>query len=508
PPPNLNPDEAAYISILPISNGQTGTVGETLETPLSVMVLDASSKPVQGASVTFRVISGGGEISDITPTDQFGVATATLTLGQETSVDPVYARQNASDKYITQAGLNVVDAYLSSSFGVVTTAQPFTAIGYPGEAVKLVLSNEDFVLGRVVLPLPYYALFTMVIQARDSFGNSVSNVQINFEPDHWEANELCSDLVEARAEVFGDGVTRVGGAAARLFAGWGYDSYALEASADGIAEKPRAYVSFVPGDSRSWACTVCVTHLYTANESTIDSVGNAIDAVKAGGKLPRYGLTRLMDINGIRETNLIEVDHKAITSGASILNENILNGRSEFDLQTSSSAGYNELEAKLENYYKAERTPPLPQGCPAFDPSSATERGKNEFTKTYGAGGAFGIELEVSQITSLDVPASGNPGFVYLNASNRSIYPTEIQFNVFPSDYATTFRDIDIYQDDVLIIVKPSSTASGPGSVTLPPGITFDPESTYEAELVINRGTEFEIRSERFPIPIRTDLIQ
>ncbi|MCP4332393.1 MAG: hypothetical protein GY785_07030, partial [Gammaproteobacteria bacterium] len=489
PPPNLNPGEAAYISILSNSDGQTGIVGESLGTPLSVMVLDASNKPVQGASVNFRVISGGGEISDVTPTDQFGVATATLTLGEKTSADPVYVRQNASDKYVTQAGLNVVDAYLSSSFGVVRTVQPFIAIGYPDEPTKLVINNPDqFVLGRVALSESIF----MGVQAQDQFGNSVSNVSINFSADSITRVDNCDTKTAATVDDNGGTDTDVTGASATLIAGAGYRKYKL--TANGIGASVSLEVS-------PFGCSSCSKVVYE-HQITISASGKILTAAKAGEKVASTGKVFLVDEVGVQKTSSrLKVSHNALTTGASISNERNREATYNYDLRTSSSPGFNAVEAEISGWVEAIREDGN-DACLIVTPQDRVTPLRS------WAGGAPGLILEVTRVISTDVPGGGQPAFVFVDAGNRSIYPTEIQINVQPAEYESALRSLNIYQDGALIAVKPSDTLAGAGSVILPPGISFDPERNYEAELVINRGSTFELKSERVPIPIRTDLIQ
>jgi hypothetical protein len=75
---------------------QTATAGTALAQPLRVRALDAAGNPVSGTPVRFRVVSGGGTLSDSLPrTDAQGFAQATWTLGpvagdtQRVAVAPV-----------------------------------------------------------------------------------------------------------------------------------------------------------------------------------------------------------------------------------------------------------------------------------------------------------------------------------------------------------------------------------------------------------------------------------
>src|SRR5579871_6459120 len=71
------------VSSLTISagNNQTGNAGTTLPVGLQVLALDNMSNPVSGATITFTVVLGGGNLSSLTVnTDINGLASTNLTL--------------------------------------------------------------------------------------------------------------------------------------------------------------------------------------------------------------------------------------------------------------------------------------------------------------------------------------------------------------------------------------------------------------------------------------------
>jgi DNA-binding beta-propeller fold protein YncE len=78
---------AAYRLTLTSGSGQSGVVGQPLAAPLAVRVTSASSDPVAGVPVTFKVVSGGGRFAaadsavQVVPTDSDGYAEAIWTLG-------------------------------------------------------------------------------------------------------------------------------------------------------------------------------------------------------------------------------------------------------------------------------------------------------------------------------------------------------------------------------------------------------------------------------------------
>ena len=84
---------------------QTGNTDTSLLDPFIVVVKDQKDNPIAGISVTFRLISGDGKFSDLTPTtDSNGQATTTFTLGLTAGISLIEASVDGiSDKPIFTA---------------------------------------------------------------------------------------------------------------------------------------------------------------------------------------------------------------------------------------------------------------------------------------------------------------------------------------------------------------------------------------------------------------------
>jgi hypothetical protein len=93
PPANLGVVNQASVD-------QIAVIGTPTPLPLSVLVTDATNRPVSGAAVTFAVAPGGGTLSTAAATtDANGIASATWTLG------PTFGKKTAT---ATVQGLAVV----------------------------------------------------------------------------------------------------------------------------------------------------------------------------------------------------------------------------------------------------------------------------------------------------------------------------------------------------------------------------------------------------------------
>ncbi len=126
----------------------TGTAGAAV-TPLpSVLVADASGNPVQGASVTFAVVSGGGAVTGAT---QLTSASGIATVGSWTLGGTAGAQS------------------LSATVGALTPVT-FSATANPGAASRLTLSTQPSATAVSGLTLGQQP----VVRIEDGFGNLVT----------------------------------------------------------------------------------------------------------------------------------------------------------------------------------------------------------------------------------------------------------------------------------------------------------------------------------------------
>ena len=126
-------------------NNQGAVVGTTLPIILSVQVSSSSGQGISGATVTWKVASGGGSLTSVsTTTDSNGSATNTLEIG-------------------TAAGANSVTAAVTA-----LTPVTFTATGTPGPLASMILNNPKN-------PLATGDTASIVETGADQYDNSVAN---------------------------------------------------------------------------------------------------------------------------------------------------------------------------------------------------------------------------------------------------------------------------------------------------------------------------------------------
>ena len=128
-------------------------VGAAVSTPLTVTVKNAAGEPIDTATVTFAVVSGGGSLSATSvKTDATGQASANWTLGKTPGIQTVTA-----------------------TVGVLP-AITFAAVASVGAAATIAKVAGDAQTGVVGLTLPT----SPSVKLSDAFGNPVANVAVTF----------------------------------------------------------------------------------------------------------------------------------------------------------------------------------------------------------------------------------------------------------------------------------------------------------------------------------------
>jgi hypothetical protein len=114
-------------------NRQVDTVARTLALPLTVVLEDTLGQPIEGATVDWSVVSGGGSVTSASVTGSDGQASATYTLGTQVTINSVRAFSSVAvaPAFFTENAINDVPAQLIraagdsqySEIGVATLAQ-------------------------------------------------------------------------------------------------------------------------------------------------------------------------------------------------------------------------------------------------------------------------------------------------------------------------------------------------------------------------------------------------
>jgi adhesin/invasin len=151
---------AGLPAIVAVNGGdnQTAAAGATVATPPSVIVRDRFNNPVNGVTVFFSVVAGGGEVSAAgATTNSQGIATA------------------GSWRLGPSAGANRLSALVLAS-GVTANPVTFTATATAGAAASVVATGNTTIsaaVGTLVSPVPG-------VRVLDAGGNPVAGTQVTF----------------------------------------------------------------------------------------------------------------------------------------------------------------------------------------------------------------------------------------------------------------------------------------------------------------------------------------
>jgi len=189
---NHDPLSAAWLRKIAATDEQPiAAVNSVLPKPLAVFVADSKGTPVLGASIKFKIISGGGMLqclnaaggnegplseTDCTTTSGAnGIAQAKLTLGKSTDANPQYMMLDPGDEFSTQIGVNLVTATASGYSGELQLDQPFAQYGKPEVPQKIKKLNGDGVAWYVNNPVG-----SLRVKVLDQYDNVVSNATVIF----------------------------------------------------------------------------------------------------------------------------------------------------------------------------------------------------------------------------------------------------------------------------------------------------------------------------------------
>ncbi len=142
-------------------NGQTGIVGQPLETPLQVEVTDPAGRPVPGVEVVFIVPAGG----ELTPKD-------TMITGPD-------GRATVNYRLATVAGRQTIEARAKPVVASPSLTTTFSQTAEPEIAAELIIAGGDDQTAEVRAALAD----SLAVKAVDRFNNGVPGVEVTWVSD-------------------------------------------------------------------------------------------------------------------------------------------------------------------------------------------------------------------------------------------------------------------------------------------------------------------------------------
>lgn len=526
--PNYDPQQAASLVKIPVTDRQFGVVGTKLGTSLEVKVLDANFRPVVGAGVTFTIKSGGGILGDKgetfvrVVTDGNGIAKAALTLGQKTSDNPVFIFTEGTT-FTDQYGGNVVDAVLDSGIAITT---PFTAYAAPGPVANLRKTYGDQKTGQIHSFAGFVSL-----SVEDSYGNPIANKPINFKLGTPVDNSQCvlanSDLTPSALVKAGDScvknfpttadlsscttaaqaitdISSVEGAIVQVILGGSPEtSYPIKAqtqiqTSTGTKTLETTFTMTTQPYGNCSGTAEPSYQLSTAYVYRADAFGNNINAARSGSTILLQA--RLYALKEGKKT----IDEKLCTltcpkivgdrtysvgtdfTASSALfdgkpSTNLGGGRFQHDYVLKPGLNTIRIDGLAE--FDIQRTNNTCSGCSGV---LTQKQSLNAFTTMQ----FYGVDIAVKQ-----------PLRVMLTPDGYTRNNLKVSYTIAPAEYKALSAGILLYKNNAQVAYVPSET-TGSGFGTIARGYLFDENAKYDVQVVLNYGTGVQIVSDLIPVTI------
>ncbi|MCP4686982.1 MAG: hypothetical protein GY859_02970, partial [Desulfobacterales bacterium] len=530
-PPAVDPDTAVSIQKLPRGDRQIGVVGQELDKNLTVKVRDRLLKPVPDVDITFTVKAGGGKFEndkiEITvPTNEKGLAGVSYRMDLKTSINPrLWLGKDM--KKATRVNEAIIDASLPSGLTIKT---PFLVYGAPDEPVKL---EKELYCHETINVLSSAGF--MKIKILDQYDNPVSNTPITFIASEPRLIHPCANpnmdeqkpLVVPASDPCLQNPTRYekcadAGTSATVYTGdHGADVVFFTGGAPGAEYEVLAGVGelaaqFKVATKKFGACAGGEPPGLRLDMKTryhVDRFGNIINAAKSGDAIPVTVEISYLKEEAAMGTKTKECDGRSVTcptlvgdrrytrSVNFVMAEAFWSRKHKGGVETpffyegdGLLTGEVDMEPGLNKIYvTVQATMPEPMlttgcnGCGSVD-GEYFEDGKTLIE-------LWGVDL------ALEPEGDGQQDCITVPIDEYGLVrrDIEIPYTITPGEYTAASADVVIYKkDDPVAYI--GGEIEGAGSVTLARGFKIHPDKKYTAALVLNRGSEYEIQSEKVPL--------
>ena len=517
-PANDDPSAAVAIQKVSGTDVQMGTAGEALPGPLQVVALDMDQRPVRGAAITFVAMAGGatfgsGQGSITVETNYNGIASVPVVLGKHTADNATLWWEDGYTHNM-QVGENIIDARLASG---TQLRVPFTAYGFPGAPAAIVKTYGDNKWNSIL----NWAGFVKV-RVEDANGNPISNLPVDFTVGAAVDNSTCTNpnqdtrptvLVEMddpcvdNLPSYGECGTAAGskqvissytGAGVQVVMGGTPEAdHPISVSVSGLSASFTLH-TYAFGNCSGSTPPAKAFALQISTPS--DSYGVPINAAPPGGTVPLQARLK------VRRENEKEEDYTFSCDGSSVTCTRIVGDRTYYlDTGFSSSSvsfggtggtslGDGRFSADYTVSAGVNHVTVSGNGSIDYRYSVTSCSGCSIENGTYSDSGSlttvvYGVEFDIKPEIMVAVDADG-----------YATCDVPIEYTIRPAEYTASSAGVYIYKDGNTIAYMPSEL-SGEGSATLSRGFLFDTNSTYEAEVVLNLGSDsVEIRSNRIQL--------
>ena len=518
-PSIYDPASKYFIDKVTATDMQMGDAGDTIT--LQVLVHKDTMQPVQNVPITFMVKAGGGTFSNMATsitisTNAAGIAKANLTLGKRTDINPTQLH-STGDRYNQQVGENIVDASLPSG---TKLAVPFTAYGLPGPATALRTLH-----GGSVTTMILSSSGAIVVSAEDQYGNPISNRPVIFNAGQASSSDNCGNAPDTAyfADITNPCIsngatlsscsdvssqmtitTSIDGAAVQVLLGRMPDAdYPISAASGTLPVLNFNHHSLAFGNCGADSMDAPQLNIVILPIEWMDTNGNKIMAGKSGTSIPVSAkIYFLKEAEKLKDETLMCTEPltcpKIIGARTYSTETDVVNTAVTFNGQ----AGHHDENNKFTSDYTLQ--PGLNNITVFAAGSLGVYRTFNTCAGCMPPNTFFRIPGNISttmQVYGVDITTpSVQP--ILVDSAGYTLNDTAITYTVAPLDYHALSTELYLYKNGTLIATIPSGLQStGTITTTLTRGFQFDVNSAYEAEVVLNYGSSFEMRSGRVRIP-------
>ncbi len=514
PEPNKNPGAVFSIAKYNDPGYLKGIVGEALKEPFIVQVRDREGLPVVGASVVFS--TNNGELIETSAiSDRFGLAWTTLKAGQSTDFSPIYQMQKKGDRYPSKAAVTNVTASVDSELGQLTIAQPFIALSFAGEATSIVSltkphiydsTSSDLIVLKALMP---GAIFDPIaIIAEDQYGNRVANADVTASMT--AIYEPCPGYEE------------------------GYGPLPPESVSPGMlhldfTEKDQTFVSFKTttqpvflwsrmGKTASTGYPVTVsgakTQLYFPFRTVRSCArnfryGSAGDSFYSADGIHSYAAARPGEKFRVPLHATYVYWHSPVHP--EVIVSKPISGKAVFEVGNGGFATPAVQKGGL--YYTDVTVGPVPgEHRIKFKLTAVGEQAGGGIPngmelKSLVMEPVYAVRTRIEQVKSKLPGADEFSKYIKLSRDGVSLDDVILEYHIEPESYHAATVDVDILQDGQLFQTFIGSSVTAKGQVILPAGLVFDPDKHYQVELVLNRSTPFEMKSDIKTLEFIKDIV-
>ena len=520
PEPADDPLSGAEVVKIGAAEAQETTVGKLYRNALAVLVRDAEGRPVKAAPVRFSIWSGGGSLVDgegtesttfDTVTNALGIATVGLRSGLYTADDPVYLQRRTTDVWPTRALVNTVEVEVASHLGPLVPTEPFELIAYPGPPADLRKTSPSDEIHK-----GWASAWAgrLQVAVEDSHGNPVSNADVGFAvtgrlfepgcppPDEFlnaEVFDECPAVSPRLGECGAPSVTvtsSVFGASAGVILGDTIlTAYRVTASVEGLPPVDQLYLAqaFIP--VIPLACKTIPGVLAVDVAVPVDQDGNNLAAARSG-----HSMARPLDItlsyarpksDDPQSTDFSRMEWVR-TSG-------------DITLTVDNGGAASPVVGLGDGHYQSTiTTGPVPAA------DTVTFQASDVQTVTLDENGQIVPEVRDMVPRTLTTVWSVLPRILGIDPDPPVLGPTgqttsevQVGYVIEPAEYRGGVQtEVDLIDDGEVAGTALGTTLQGAGLARIQRGFPFDVEHTYELQAVLNRGSEVEIRSDRFRMPL------